>query len=98
MDFTQINKGTAANNGTGTTARAAADIINQNFKILFDRIIELNGHKFLLIKAGGNAGDGLEQNDVAALGFWEGVEFWPFAQYKGGDPLNKNNWDVRLSV
>lgn len=37
MGYTAINLGTAANNGSGSDARAGGSIINENFKELFSR-------------------------------------------------------------
>lgn len=50
MPLNYINKGTAANNGTGTSARLAADIINNNFDYLLGLIIALgsNSNKITL--------------------------------------------------
>lgn len=102
MALIPINKGTGANNGTGTPARQAADIINSNFAYLLGLIktsypiILIDGRPFELRKTVNlddpDKANTLEDGDVVfgtpAAGQYR------MMRYNGGDATDFDNDEV----
>jgi len=87
-----INIGTAPNNGTGTPARTAGQIINANFTELYARYVILNGQLFGFRKAPGNSAPTYELGDAIYAGFWGANDYIHKAVLVAADASLRSSW------
>lgn len=87
-----INIGNAPNNGAGTPARTAGQIINANFQELYARYVILNDQLFGFRKAPGNSGTTYELGDTIYAGFWAANDYIHKAVLIAADATLRASW------